>query len=248
MEPQKQKQKKNHVVILTSNAADANVKQFRFRPWVMWLVLIVICILLGAVLGYFMYEDRIWERANKKIAEYEGNISELQKVLEEKEAQAAEEKKQMELELEKLEKDSDILKETVNLIREEKEQLEIQMQALYNPTMLPLTGGATIEEMNEGDPMCLFNATEGALVVATASGVVTEIIEEPEYGYKVTIDHENGYVTIYRNKEIPKVKQGEKVMQGITIFVIGEDNLKLGYQVQKEGAYIDPMDIMDIEG
>ena len=119
---------------------------------------------------------------------------------------------------------------------------------MYSPTQLPLTGGASIEEVSEGDPMCLFTASEGALVVATASGTVTEIVEEAEYGYKVSIDHGNGYVTVYRNQSTPKVKQGDVVMQGGTIFVIGEENLKIGYQILSDNTYINPMEMMHIEG
>ena len=84
--------------------------------------------------------------------------------------------------------------------------------------------------------------------MVTASGTVTEIIEEPEYGYKVSVDHGNGYVTIYRNKDVPKVKLGENLLRGMTIFVIDADNLQLGYQIMKDGVYLNPMDMMEIEG
>lgn len=248
MDSQKQKQKKSHVVIVTSNAEDANVKRFQIRSWVVWLILIVVCVLLGAVLGYFMFEDQIWNNANGRIEEYKQTIKEMQMQINTNSAQTLEEKKQLEEEIEKIQKDNSILKDTVNLIREEKDLLKGQVERLYNPTMLPLTGGATIEENTEGDPLCLFYASEGELVVASAAGTVTEIIEEPEYGYKVSVDHGNGYVTIYRNKGVPKVKPGERLMQGVTIFVIGSENVKLGYQILKDGGYIHPMEIMEIEG
>ncbi|MBQ9140805.1 MAG: peptidoglycan DD-metalloendopeptidase family protein [Lachnospiraceae bacterium] len=255
MESKKHKRKTNHVVIVTSDAADASVKQFRISPWVVWLAIAVVCILIGTGLGYLMYEDQIWGMANDKIDVYKQQIEELKKQLTTKDEEAVvkqeaftAERKEYEKQLAELEEKLEIMGDTVTQKTEEVELLKAEMEVLYNPTLLPLTGGASIEEVSEGEPMCLFTASEGALVVATAGGMVTEIVEEAEYGYKVSVDHGNGYVTIYRNQDEPKVKQGDTIMQGATIFVIDVDNLKIGYQIMHEGIYINPMEMMHIEG
>ena len=62
------------------------------------------------------------------------------------------------------------------------------------------------------------------------------------------IDHGNGYVTIYRNDSKPVVKAGDSVVQGTTLFLIGEDNTKLGYQMQLDGTYINPTSMLSISG
>ena len=202
-----------------------------------------------------MYEEQIWNAANERIEEYKSIVKDLEEQIKEKDSEATAlqenfeaEKKEYELEISELNNKLTILSDTINQKVEEVDELTALRDAMYNPTMLPLTGAASIEEKTEGDPICLFTAAEGALVVATANGTVTEIVEEPEYGYKVSIDHGNGYVTIYRNKDNPKVKQGDKVMRGVTIFVVDVDNLQLGYQITKESVYINPMDMMEIEG
>ena len=248
MESKKHKRKTNHVVIVTSDAADASVKQFRIQPWMVWVVVVVACVLIGTGLGYMIYEDQIWSVANAKIDEYKNQTKELEKQLKEQIEQAESEKSTYENEIEQLNEKLTIMSDTINQKVEEVDELSGQLEELYEPTMLPLTGAAKIEEITEGDPLCKFSASEGALVVATASGTVTEIIEESEYGYKVSVDHGNGYVSVYRNQALPKVKQGDNIMQGATIFVVGEDNLTLGYQITKEGAYINPMEMMEIEG
>lgn len=79
------------------------------------------------------------------------------------------------------------------------------------------------------------------MVVATAGGTVIAVNDEGEYGHNIWIDHGNGYITIYRNQGDVKVKQGETVTQRTTLFLIGADNTKLGYQMMKDGAYINPM-------
>lgn len=248
MEPKKQKQKKNHVVIVTSDADDAKVKQFQIRPWLLWLMIITLCLVIGVGFGYLLYEDQIWEAANQKIAGHQEKVTEMELQLLNQQNEAAEEAKKYEEVIDGLEEELELLKSTVNLQKVEAEELKAGLDKMYNPTLLPLTGGATIEVISEGEPMCTFSATEGALVVAAASGTVKEIVEDPEQGYMVAIDHGNGYVTIYRNAEVPKVKQGDVVTQGMTIYVIGGDNLKLGYQIKKDDVYINPMDIIEIEG
>ena len=53
---------------------------------------------------------------------------------------------------------------------------------------------------------------------------------------------------IYRNKGDATVAAGDSVVQGTTLFVIGEDNADLGYQMQKDGSYINPIDMLAISG
>ena len=255
METKKQKEKAKHVVIVTSEAADAGVKQYRIRPGVVWTLILLVCIVIGAGLGYIVHENKIWEAANERIDGYKNMVKALEgQIADQKEAVTVMQEERdaefraYELEIEELNNKLVVLSDTVNQKVEEVNDLIAQRDALYQPVQLPLTGAASIQEKTEGEPMCLFTAAEGALVVATANGTVAEIVEEPEYGYKVSVEHGNGYVTIYRNKSVPKVKQGEEIMRGVTIFVVGKDNLELGYQIKQDEVYINPMDMMEIEG
>ena len=96
--------------------------------------------------------------------------------------------------------------------------------------------------------MCVFTAATGAMVVATANGTVSAVNDDAEFGHNVWVDHGNGYVTIYRNQREVKVNQGETVRQGSTLFIINEDNSTLGYQMLKDGVYINPMEVLAISG
>lgn len=62
MKRRKHKRRLNHVLILTSDAADANVKQFRVRAWIVEVVVLLLCVLVGGVIGYFVYEGQLWEK------------------------------------------------------------------------------------------------------------------------------------------------------------------------------------------
>lgn len=246
MEPKKRK--KNHVVIVTSDAADAAVKRFQIRTWLLWLIIIVLCVAMGAGLGYILYEDQIRNAANTKIQLHEEKVKSLEAQLEEQRINAEEQEKAQEKEIVLLNERIDLYETTVNLQKEEIQEMTEIQQEMYQPTTLPLTGAATIEEVGGEEPACLFTAAEGALIVATASGSVTEVVEVPDEGYRVSIDHGNGYVTVYQNAEEPKLKQGDDVMRGMTVFVVERTSLKLGYQIIKDGVYVNPMDIMEIDG
>ena len=234
-------QKNDHVVIVTSDAEDARVKKFRFKPWMVWTAVIAVCVIIGALLGYMAYEEQLWNAANQKMNEtIEEYKAELETQTKENEA--------LRREVEGLNSKITVLSDMITQMKATEEELTAQIEKMVTPTLLPITGSATIEEVKEGEPMSIFTAAEGAVVVSTASGTVAEVGEDTEYGHKVVIDHGNGYMTIYRYQSDPLVATGDSVSQGGTLFVINEEDTKLGYQITKDGAYVAPADMMEIKG
>ncbi|MCM1193178.1 MAG: M23 family metallopeptidase [Butyrivibrio sp.] len=234
---QRHKRKKHRIVLLASDAVNAGVEQIHYHPWRSWIVILVLCAFLGVCLGYFYFVKELR-------TEMEGAASAQQAQI----AQLEQEKADLESEIVSLNETIKILSNTVNQKTQNENQLSEQLEKQAMPTEFPLTGGATIEMAAEGDPMCIFTATDGAMVVATAKGTVTAVNDDAEYGHNIWVDHGNGYVTIYRNSGEVKVKQGETVTQGTTLFLISDENGKLGYQMLKDGAYIDPMEMLAISG
>lgn len=241
MERKKHKRKTNHVVIVTSDAVNANVKQYRIKPWLLQTAVIVLSVLLGVFIGYFIYEEKIWvdtwQTANQKNNELTDKIALLE-----------EENTKLQGEVEDYLWKIEVLSDTVAQKTQSESELVQQLAKQSTPSEFPLTGSASMEEVTEGDPMCIFTASEGIMVVSTASGTVSAVNDDGEYGHNVWIDHGNGYMTIYRNKGDVMVKQGDSVVQGTTLFLIGEDNTKLGYQMMKDGTYISPMEMLAISG
>lgn len=255
MEPKKHKRKLNHVVIVTSDAVDAGVKQFRFSPWVIRTIIGVLCVIIGVLLAYVSHEQKIWENTTVKIGEYREEIENLQAALSQKDVDAEAErasweteKNNLQTEIDELNAKMEIMSQTINQKVEIEKEMAAFIDALSTPTLLPLSGSASIEEQEGDNPMCIFTASEGALVVSTAEGTVFTLVEDSEYGYNLTIDHGNGYQTVYRNKGKTLVKVGDTVKQNQALFIIGEDNKTLGYQMLKDGVYVNPTDIMEISG
>ncbi|WP_318709261.1 peptidoglycan DD-metalloendopeptidase family protein [Candidatus Acetatifactor stercoripullorum] len=241
MESKKHKRKTNHVVIVTSDAVDANVRQFRIKPWLLQTIIVILCVVLGAFIGYFIYEERIWVDTWKTVNQKNTELTDQITLLEE-------EKQELQAQVESQNEKIQILSETVNQKTQSESELARQLEEQSLPTEFPLTGSASMEEAQEGDPICVFTASAGTMVVAAASGTVTAVNDDGEYGHNVWIDHGNGYVTIYRNQGDVMVNQGDSVVQGTTLFLIGEENTTLGYQMMKDGAYINPMDMLAISG
>lgn len=237
MRRQRHKRKTSQVVIVTSDAADAVTKQFRIRTSVVRALTLLLCAALGALIGVLIVAEDIRREGGFQTAQQRETITRLET-----------ENLTLQRQVEELNATIQILSDTVAAKTESESELSQQIESQHTPTEFPLTGSATWEEIAEGDPMCVFTSSEGAMVVATADGTVEAVNDDPEYGHNVWIDHGNGYVTIYRNSGEVKVKQGESVKQGTTLFLIGEENNTLGYQMMKDGAYVAPMDVLVISG
>ena len=91
-------------------------------------------------------------------------------------------------------------------------------------------------------------AARTTVVKATADGTVKSIKNDPRYGLTVTIEHNDGYTSVYSSLLSAEfVKEGETVTQGQTIgtvgnsavFEVAEDN-HLHFELLKDGSNINP--------
>lgn len=245
------KRKNSQVLIVASDAVDAEVKQYKIRPHLLRGVTLILCVLIGALIGCFIFETDIWaekfeQSASKK--EFVKAVQQEKAELEKKVAELNGEIDGLNSQIADLNEQIMILSRTVTQKSQSESELRQEIENQSLPTEFPLTGGASMEEATEGDPICIFTASEGSMVVATAKGTVIVVNDDPEYGHNVWVDHGNGYVTVYRNNGEVRVKQGEKVSAGTTLFLVEADNHKLGYQMMKDGLYINPMDMLAIRG
>ena len=91
-------------------------------------------------------------------------------------------------------------------------------------------------------------ADRTTIVKSVADGTVKSIKNDPRYGLTVTIEHADGYTSVYSSLLTAEfVKEGEKVTQGQTIgtvgnsavFEVAEDN-HLHFELLKDGSNINP--------
>ena len=250
METSKRRPLTNHVIIVTSDAADANVKQFRIKTWLSILLVFLLFAFIGALIGYLVYEESIWETAIEKSNRQVEAMEKLQQ--ENEQVKARMEARELELtdEIQGLMDENQLLATNLNEKIENEKYLTEELAKISIPTSFPLNGSASTMELlgEETQNTVKIVSAEGTMVVATAKGTVIAVNDELEYGHNVWVDHGNGYITIYRNQGDPVVKQGDIVFQGTTLYVVGDSNTELGYQMMLDGEYINPMDILDIKG
>lgn len=259
MEPKKRRRRKKYTLMIFTDSMEEGVKQIYLGSKRVKVLKVVLSLLLIAVICFCVYNPILLSGVRRI---NQSQNSQIKQLMAEKESLEAENKA--------LSDKVSILSETINQKVKTEEAQEAELAELSLPTGFPLTGAAAIldaetqeeEEAGEAaenaeedyakqeqaEPILVFKGTAGNMVVAAGNGIVTAIEPDTEYGNKVVIDHGNGYCSIYRNEGETRVKVGDEVVRGATLFVIGEDNTKLGYQIMQEETYINPEDMVEING
>lgn len=91
-------------------------------------------------------------------------------------------------------------------------------------------------------------ADKTSIVKASAAGIVQSIKNDPRYGLTVTVEHDDGFKTIYSNLLTAEfVIEGEELEQGQTIGTVGTtstfeylDEPHLHFEIMKDNENIDP--------
>lgn len=247
MKKRKKKEKINYFLLLVSDSPTKKVKKFKYTRARINFIKTLAAMFLIALLGYISFNSyRDTVVMNRETA-FKNKIEEL----EEENAVLIQEK-------EALTEKVTILSKTVN----EKVDAEKVLEEKNLPKGFPLSGKASMEETQEtienddGDeirPMLLFDADDDVSVVATGGGKVCHCETDNEYGYQIHIDHGNGYITIYRSGTTPKVNEGDEVTRGTLLYEMKEDEDNeladtMAYQVTKDGEYIMPTEVLEING
>lgn len=91
-------------------------------------------------------------------------------------------------------------------------------------------------------------ADKTTVVKASADGTVKAIKEDPRYGLSITIEHKDGFQTVYSSLLSSEfVKEGDSVKQGQSIGTVGNsavfeslDGSHLHFEILKDGEYVNP--------
>ncbi len=254
--PRKHRHKRHYTFMVISGDSDGSTKSLHlnhFRTQVLaytafFIALVIIC--------YIIYSAITIHDLRKVGREQSAKIDEL-----------TTESSTLEASNDELETKIQQLSAALNQRLEDEQTSAEEAQALAVPTGFPLTGTASMTEAlddpNEttvttltdenrdtatGNPIVLFESDAGNSVIATGSGTVVTVTTDVKFGNLVIIDHDNGYTTTYRNQGNSLVSEGASIDKGDIIFVITDDNKSLGYQIQQDEKYIDPEELIEING
>lgn len=118
-----------------------------------------------------------------------------------------------------------------------------EMSLIQVGSTYQMSKGITYKQENDSE----FN------VLATLSGVVTDINESPLYGNVIVIDHGENVKSEYISVSNIKVSVGDEVTQGEVICTSGSAEYDvasgnhLHFRVSVNGIYVDPQDLLNNE-
>lgn len=234
--------KTSYTVMIASDSARHGVKRYHFHVGAVRIAVFAAFVLLVVNVCYVVYSSITLSDAGVR------NKKQAEQIL-----QLKEESEKLAKENTSLSDKNSILSTAINEKVEAEKTKEAEEEALRNPNGFPLSGSAQVKTKEEGaapetQTELLFEAAAGVNIIASGSGTVIGVDTDAEYGYVVRIDHGNGYVSVYRNAGSPLVKVDGKVLKGAVLFVVGENNTVLSYQIEKDGTAIAPMDMLEING
>ncbi len=138
--------------------------------------------------------------------------------------------------------------------REEEEAASAEQAAI--PDSIPIKNAKAIlvedpyKDSNGGETMgIVFSTTNGALVAASAEGIVTHVDsdeENPYYSKGIVIDHQNGYTSYYRLNGDVSIKEGATVMKNDVLGMLTEDGY-IAFEIKKDGSFVDPRTVLKNE-
>lgn len=249
MEGNQEKRRRNHVIIVTSDATNANVRQFKIRTWILGLIMIVLFAAFGALLGFLFYEERIWQTAIERSNQQLEKMETLSREKDQVKSQMEKQELALQEQITSLQDEVQLLSTTLNQKVENEKALQEKLDSLSVPTGFPLNGSASAIEAEGKDQVGIrITTSPGVMVIATAKGTVIAVNDDVEYGHNVWVDHGNGYVSIYRNASSPAVKVGDEVYMGTTVFLVGDGANMVGYQMMYQDEYVNPLDVIEIKG
>ncbi len=89
------------------------------------------------------------------------------------------------------------------------------------------------------------SAREGTIVSAAGDGIIVFANWTVQSGYQVIIDHQNGYVSIYKHNASLLVQERDRVLQNESIALLGNSGMSsaphLHFEVWKNFMPVDPM-------
>ena len=262
MESGKHKKRVSYTVMIVSDSPYGGTHPFYLKQGLLTAILCLIAIILTASVGVAVYHWSALDKVTSREAELEAQIEELTR-----------QNQKLTTDNTELSDKVAILSDTVTQNAEMQKAQKEEEDARKIPNDFPLAGAAVIlkssemtaetggEEDTEGedggldaqimaetDPIVVFSASAGTKVIASAEGVVALVEDDSLYGHRITIDHQNGYMSIYRSAFEPAVTQGQEVQSGTTLYEMQSPDQKFGYQITQEGTLIDPLDLLEVYG
>ena len=253
--PGKHRHSRNYTFMIISGDSDGRTKKFHLNHLASQIFAYTIFLIMLLAICYVVYSTITIKSLRTLDASQKAQIDELSS--ENNSLTSSNEELQNKVQQMSVALSQRLEKEQVSAVEAENDAI---------PTGFPLTGTANYSkalddptqtnvtkltdenrDTAKGNPILLFESDAGNNIIAAGSGTVMAVITDVKFGNMITIDHHNGYVSIYRNSGNPLVSEGSEIDRGDALYVVGK-NTTLGYQIQKDEQYIEPETLIEING
>lgn len=143
--------------------------------------------------------------------------------------------------------------ETFNFVKKQKFSLPTDGNIIRGHSAGELIKYDSLNEWRTHDGIDI-EAAAGTEIKAAADGTVSEIKNDPLWGWTVELEHEGGFLSIYCGLEQPTLEKGARLASGDVIGRLGETNLAevsdgshLHFAIKQDGKFIDPMEKLGIK-
>lgn len=240
----KRGRKYNYTLMLFADSREGNIRQLRIDSVVVEVVAALLAVIMIALAVI------CFRRGEALAVLRETSAGQTQRIqaLEKENGELITKARELTVKQKELSQKVIVLSDTINRKVDEEEANEAKEAKARMPIGFPMTSSASVELVDAEEPMVKLTGAESGNIVAAGGGIVESITSDSGYLHCVRIDHGNGYTSIYRNDGDVMVKEGVEVVRGSILYVIDEDNTELGYQILYENKYMDPMELLNING
>lgn len=233
-----EKRKNKYTVVLSKTNDLGETSSFRLGPSIVEVIAIAVAVLTVFFLCKFIYDTIVIKSLRSQLIEQVAMVNNL-----------TDENETLTVENDTLLSKVAVLSETVSKKAATEDALTQEETNNALPKGFPMNGTSTMELSElDGKPIVKFVANTGVNIISSGKGTVVGIEEDAEYGNRIIIDHGNGYKSVYRNKGEVLVKNGAKLGKGYILFAVDNSNQNMGYQIVLDNEYINPMEVMEING
>lgn len=236
-EEKKRGRKYHYTLMLFTDTKEGNVRQLRIDPVVVETLTVVLTAILFALVIVCCKRGEALALLRETSADQAQQIQKLEK-----------ENGELAVRQEELAQKVVVLSDTINRKVEEEEEKAAKEAKARMPVGFPMTSSASVEQVDAEEPMVKLTAAAPGNIMAAGAGVVSSVTTDSSYLHCVRLDHGNGYISVYRNDGEVMVREGDEVVRSSILYVIGEDNAELGYQIIYDGKFVDPLKLLNIDG
>lgn len=239
MEQQKTKKRNKYAVMIVKEHEDGSITSHHIGTALVEAIAIVFFVLIAFFVCKLIYDSIVIKDSKALIINQIVAINDL-----------TEQNETLTIENDSLSSKVAVLSDTVSKKAATEEAITKEETENATPKGFPLSGGTSeMRSDKDGDnPIVLFTVTSGINIVSSGTGTVLAVEDDADYGKRIIIDHGNGYKSIYRNSGSVLVKVGDTLGKEYILFSVGKNNTDFGYQIMYDNEYVDPMEVLEING